>query len=325
MGIYYLSGLGTSPGATLLPLDYLYLMLKMALNGNNDAKMFFERSGELNQEQKGDVEYIIIFTSKEVIEGTIKPRNLTDTWFNSQPNNETSIPKIVTKSLSKLVKNCSLKKGEWIKGIYFVQVDFKDFTDCYEKIFITMKALLRKEVWINLIGGSNQITLSLFLASGLTGIAPNYLYIFQDDISKIHPDIKRPNFENPNITIPPPNWCEFPFFWLGLENEVLQGIENAFGDRDIIHKNELLSVLDNNHISHQHLAKLRSTSLIQFLNNDAVKKGVGFSAIKDYNIETNVDNMTKWKEWGVKKGILFQADINSPFNLNKMKLTHIQA
>ena len=113
IGIFYLTGLGTSPGAVLVPLHYIYLMLKAAMNNNQDAIEFFKKSGELRQEKAGVPEYLIIFTSKEVIEGKEKPKSLKDEWFNLS---EEDYDEMFENSALKRVKYSELKKNlEFIK------------------------------------------------------------------------------------------------------------------------------------------------------------------------------------------------------------------
>ncbi|MHA1150833.1 MAG: hypothetical protein ACTSR8_21645 [Promethearchaeota archaeon] len=293
MGIYYLSGVGLSPGSAMIPLHYIYLMLKMARGENPKAQNFFKHSGEADEKDKGSPECIILFTSREVIKGTKKPEKLRDDWFNIRLSEQKHVPQIMLKSLNSLIEKCELTElFNKINGIFFIAVNYNDFKDCYQKIYTTIKAFSKKEVWINLVGGSNQINLSLFLSSCLTGIGTKFIYIFQEAISKIHPDIPKPNFKNPNIQIPPQNWQELPFFWIGLEHKILQDIENKFSQRPIVNKKEILSILDHHIINHQYLKKLQSANLIDFdlKTKDKIHKGNGFQIIKELELSTNVKN-----------------------------------
>ena len=179
-----------------------------------------------------------------------------------------------------------------------------------------MKSIASKEVWINLIGGTNQINLSLFLSSCLTGIGTKYIYIFQKDISKIHPEIERPDFENPKIRIPPESWQEIPFIWIGLENEILKEIKSLFEYRDILHLKEIRKILNRYNIPQQYLAKLQSSNIIH-IENDKVAKGFGFEIIKNFEIKTKINDFSNWKKWAKKHDILYQININPPYNINK--------
>ncbi|MHA1231018.1 MAG: hypothetical protein ACTSPQ_10260 [Candidatus Helarchaeota archaeon] len=317
MGIYYLSGLGTSPGAATIPLHYLYIMLKEASNGNQDALNFFASSGEKNQIYKGAPEYLFFFTSKEVIEGNypdISKSNLEDTWFNIDIPQLKSIPHIIVKFLDKLIKECNFENfydAGWIKGVYFIAVKYDDFDDCYQKIYTTIKAFHRKEVWINLIGGSNQINISLFLSSCLTGIGTKYIYIFQRTTSLIHPEIQRPNFKNPHIKIPPENWQELPFLWIGLENKILEQLEEEFQYQGTIHIKQLEAILDNYEFTHQYIAKLKSTDLIRIINGDKVIKGPGFNNIKKLEKDKDINNFSKWKKWARENKILYSYNFEN--------------
>lgn len=210
-----------------------------------------------------------------------------------------------------------LHENMWIKDTYFIVVKHDDFRDCYEKIYITIKSLASKEVWINLIGGTNQINLSLFLSSCLTGIGTKYIYIFQRDITKIHPEIERPDFKNPQIRIPPECWQEIPFIWIGLENEILKEIKSLFECRSTLHIKEIRKILNRYNISQQYLAKLQSSNLIH-IENDKVIKGIGFEIIKNFEIESKINDFSNWKKWAKKHDILYQIDINPPYNIYKL-------
>ncbi len=322
MGIYYLSGVGRSPGSATVPLHYIYLMLKMARKANPEALDFFKHSGEVDESDKGSPQCIIFFTSKEVIEGIIPPfDDLQDDWFNLRINKQKKVPHIILKSLNFLINKCDLTDlFNKIEDIFFVAVNHNDFKDCYEKVYTTIKALNRKEVWINLVGGANQINLSLFLSSCLTGIGTKFIYIFQEMISRIHPDIAKPDFENPLIPIPPKNWQELPFFWIGLEHEILREIEHLFLNRLIINKKEILKILDHYKINHQYLKKLQSANLINFdlRDKEKVYKGNGFQIIKELELTIDVDSFSEWKNWAKNKHILYQGDLITSFNVQKV-------
>ncbi|MDZ7339618.1 MAG: hypothetical protein ONB30_13910, partial [candidate division KSB1 bacterium] len=72
MGVYHLMGLGRSPGTVIGPLTYLAHRYQ---RWNADDQRFFARSGEVRQrtggEKVGDVQAIVLFTTREVLEGTV--------------------------------------------------------------------------------------------------------------------------------------------------------------------------------------------------------------------------------------------------------------
>jgi hypothetical protein len=83
MPIYHITGLGVNPGAVTVPLSVVYSLLQQASKGVPEAKEFFMYSGEMEQEEKGAPETVIIFTSKEVIEGR-EQRDIRDNWFKTR-------------------------------------------------------------------------------------------------------------------------------------------------------------------------------------------------------------------------------------------------
>jgi hypothetical protein len=298
MGIFYLSGLGKSPGAGSIPLQYIYLITKAAEMDDKDALVFLRNSGEIEEKKVEYPEYAIFFTSKEIIEGEEKPyNNLIDEWFRIPANTIDSIPRIIGKSINNLINACNFRDGKnaYLKEIFLIKVKHKDFSDAYRKIYTTIKALSRKEIWISYLGGTNQINLALFLSSSLTGHPTKYIYVAQENERKIHPDIKTPDFQNPKISIPPKDWYDLPFLWLGVENKILQEIENIFQWRNNgVNKKEIESILKKNNLSNQFLAKFQSADLIQIKKNNKVIKGKGFDELKNYMPDTVPNNMAEW-------------------------------
>ncbi len=322
MGIFYLTGVGTSPGAATVPLHLIYLMVKAAENGNPKAINFFKKSGEIRH---ADVEYpecVIIFTSEEIITGKKPPRSgLKDEWFRLRVDQIDSIPRIIGKSLVSLIDKCMFQGNaeSIMEKIFFMKVNHRNFSDCYEKIYCTIKALESKELWISYLGGTNQINLSLFLASSLTGIPTKYIYVSQDDIDKIHPDLPRPDFKNPNIEIPPRPWFDLPFIWLGLESKILQAIKVMFKNYgEIANISHLEMILRDNDLSGQFKAKLQSADIFQ-IENDKVIKGEGFERIKGFIPATQANNFAKWKDWGIKNDLLYTINRNRNFQYEKVK------
>jgi hypothetical protein len=248
---------------------------------------------------------------------------LKDLWYKLPLNQITSVPKTVIKSLNKLVTKCEFEDNSvpWIKNIYFLEVKYREFEDCYRKIYTTIKGLSAKEVWINSIGGSNQITLSLFLASCLTGVPTKFIYLFQDE-KKIHPDIDKPNFKNPQLEIPPESWYELPFFWLGILNDILKRIEiECFSGKKTTNLSQIKAVLNSSDLSSQFIAKLQSANIIRIDNEDPNKvyKGPGFETMKKYELEPDVSNFSDWKQWAREKEILYRVDFDQNFQLRQIK------
>jgi hypothetical protein len=44
-----------------------------------------------------------------------------------------------------------------------MKIDINEFSDCYRKIHLTMKALRDKDIECNLIGGTTLLTYSIYL------------------------------------------------------------------------------------------------------------------------------------------------------------------
>ncbi|MEM2661393.1 MAG: hypothetical protein QXS74_08755 [Nitrososphaeria archaeon] len=221
MGVWHLSGLGMRPGAVTVPLTYIYILLKAASLGDETAKEFFDTSGEYTQEFKGASEGLILFTSKEVIEGPIGV-NIQDKWFGTSGE---STPKVIAKYLKKLLEELRDSRftpfyndNKWVKEIYLVRVQHDNFDDCYFKIGVTVRALREKEIWANMIGGANQINSAILVAGSLFAAVQRYYYIFQSDINSLHPEINKPDLRNPRSIIHDlsDKWQELPIFHLDI-------------------------------------------------------------------------------------------------------------
>jgi len=79
MGTYHLMGLGLSPGAVTGPLTYLAHRYG---RWNADDQRFFARSGEAWQreagEKVGDIQGLVLFTTREVLSGEIRAYEYVD-------------------------------------------------------------------------------------------------------------------------------------------------------------------------------------------------------------------------------------------------------
>ncbi|MCX7994986.1 MAG: hypothetical protein N3A65_04335 [candidate division WOR-3 bacterium] len=308
MGVWHLSGLGINPGAVTVPLTYVYLFLKQSLN-DNKAKEFFRHSGETNEELPGKPEALIIFTSKAVISGE-KKGDIEDRWFKTQQAK--SAPETIKKYLTNLLENLENEKfnkfygKNWIKYFYCVEVNHEDFDDCFKKIAVTINALKEKEIWINMIGGTNQINTALLSSAGFTSAAVKYYYFFQSNTRLLHPDIPKPDFNNLKLQVPPPSWHELPIFTLDM-SKLYTTLQELFESRTKVHINEIKKELNRLNFPDQFFAKIRSTLLK--IDGETATKGYmldhWINIWKDLKNEfANLDNFSKWETWASDNKIL---------------------
>ncbi|NJE31237.1 hypothetical protein E3E38_09305 [Thermococcus sp. 18S1] len=194
MGVYHVSGLGTSPGALTMPLTCVYILRAAARLGHNGASNFFALSGERErkgsyEKNRGEPEAIIAFDSKEAIEGKLK-LNYQSNWFRMTGGKQEAIGEPIKKYLCKLLDHLNkILEREGAGGLnhpgyfYLIGVDYQDFEDVLDKAGLVFHGLRRKEVWVNLIGGSNQINLALMLAGNYTMVPSRYYYVFQNELT----------------------------------------------------------------------------------------------------------------------------------------------
>lgn len=309
MGVWHLAGLGVNPGAVTAPLTYIYLLLKQSLLGDSKAKEFFRYSGEAREALPGKPEALIIFTSEAVIRGEAQGNKVEDRWFKTEKKRSAlETIKAYLKRLLEELENQKFRKfyqEKWIKYFYSISVNHEDFEDCFRKIAITINALKDKEIWINMVGGTNQINSALLSSSGLTSAAGTYYYVFQTNTSLLHPDIEKPDFDNLRIAVPPPSWHELPYFSLDM-SQLYNRLKEVFSNRDKVNINEIKGILKELNFPEQFLAKLRGSFLK--INNQIVMKG----AMLDYWLGLwnklqddfkKVNNFTTWKDWAEKNRI----------------------
>lgn len=315
MGVWHISGLGLNPGAITVPLTYLYILLKAATKGDQKALKFFETSGESNQELKGAPEALVIFTSKEVIEGKErgKPRNekITDNWFRSKFIKSTPIT--LCNYLEKLFNSiqdedfATFYDNEWIKEINLIQVDFQDFNKCFPISYITINALKKKEIWINMVGGSNPINSSLILSAGFVEVNAKIYYVFEPDVSYLHPSIPRPDFNNPNTDLLISKLNLFPFFSLDI-GKLTRRINERFDNRgEILNVKEIEMILEELRLPNQYVAKLIAGGWVR-IENEKVKRGEMLRRWNRFfeNVRTFPENYSDWKKWAIQEKILWQ-------------------
>ncbi len=334
MGVFHVSGLGLNPGAVTVPLTYVYKLLLQSITDEKALK-FFAKSGEESEKVKGKVEGLIIFSSKEVLSGAEPPRNITDNLFKTQL--QKSIPHIILEYLRRLseeIKNLlmELKKKSknsrvnekideflfyfgnnsyGLKYFYGIEVNYKDFDDCFEKVYITLCGLKRKEVWLNMIGGSNQINLSLLLAEAFTLASTRLYYVFEEKIQYLHPsDLNLYDFREKHISVPPPGWYEFPplFFDISELFRYIKSKLNQTGGYVTIDEMEkekpLIKDLKTKLFKADFLRIVNGGKRI--ITGEMFDK---FNKLKEKAEEEIINNdiesnFAKWKQWAQNKGIL---------------------
>ncbi|MCD6514615.1 MAG: hypothetical protein J7L07_06795 [Candidatus Odinarchaeota archaeon] len=100
-----MSGVGYLLEALLFHyLMFIYLLLKAAYSDNiNEAKDFFNQSGEKSEKYRGAPEVIILFTSREVISGECKIKPVRSKWFNIGVIKSADFKSVFLKFVSKLL------------------------------------------------------------------------------------------------------------------------------------------------------------------------------------------------------------------------------
>lgn len=239
MGVFHLMGLGMSPGVVTAPLSYL---ARRYTRWNNEDQQFFAYSGEAEQrkegEKTGDVQGIVIFSTREVISGKSssgKPFNCFD-YQNNQPGKPSGKDFEGDRMLTVIEKTLKQKACNPIFGgrtkvpVFWCCIDRYDVAETYEHIIQTIAALSSvgrqgKEIWINLTGGSNPMNFALQLATTLSESGARQYYV-QAQGTDAHKCIHFTSEEN--------YWLELPILPLDfstLNQQVLALLEE--GDKNL--------------------------------------------------------------------------------------------
>ncbi len=185
MGVYHLMGLGRSPGAVIGPLTYLAHRYE---RWSAEDQAFFARSGEVRQraagERVGDIQAIVLFTTREVLEGTVPAFDYVD----NPPGRIAKGPRVSGGPMKEVLRR--LLRREWpaISGgrpfgtIFWCEVDRRNIRTTYERVIRIVAALAGvggqgKEMWANLTGGNNVINFALELAATLSGAVARLYYV----------------------------------------------------------------------------------------------------------------------------------------------------
>ena len=322
VGVYHFSALGLSPGAVTLPLSTIYSLIVGAyLKGYEDAKEFFKYSGERGQEMKGAPETIIIFTTGEIMGTSGKDtqlpirNNVHSNLFGKTFKKGTPVIRVVGKYLSLIydfLENQGLKPfygSKWIKHIYLVRVQHKDYKDAFNKIGITMKGHRDKEVWINMIAGTNQQTIAMLNTSLFFGTATRYYYIFQTDESLLDSIYLKNEITEGVVEQLLQQWNSLPIFFTGRYGFFIVLLKRLKEYNNMIPA----SILRND--AREYDVKLEK--LGGFLHLDS-KKEVFYPTKELKNIislyrdivQSDVNNHSEWKKWCVEEQILYVLNLD---------------
>ncbi|HAX80748.1 MAG TPA: hypothetical protein DCY88_34160 [Cyanobacteria bacterium UBA11372] len=315
MGVYHLMGLGLSPGAVTGPISYLAHRYQ---RGNPEDLEFFARSGEAEQkpEEKGDIQGIVIFTTKEVLEGSDTQDDLyyvdnPSGRVTKKPHTRLNLP--MQPQLKELLKrdwsNIRGKKHQRQKGdIFWCEVDLRNTELTYAHIIKVVAALDNpgkrgKEVWSNLTGGNNVINFSLQLAATLSSAIGRLYYV-----QAINEDAE----ECVRFTAEHGYWVELPVIPLVLSpliEEVIKIVGNEplhYRDiysqlRDSGRQWELLGHLNAEEFNQTYLLPMWKPGIIQTVNKNVYKVGSQWKLIQEYKEKfeeakktgLNIDDLAK--------------------------------
>ncbi len=308
MGVWHLSGLGFSPGAVTAPLTNVYIAVECARRGDPLAKALLACSGEPDnaQEIKGLPEALIFFTSPEVASGALAPSSYRDRWFNTQFR--VSVPATILAYLEKLCAKTGLRMPKYI---YAVKTDVFDFQACFKLVYLTMRALTDKELWVNMTPGTNSCNAALLACAGLQTDVARLYYSTSNPPDLAHPDAAPPNWGDLSAYRPPPTpWHEFPFFSMGM-SQLFQELQKRFAAGQSLHHNELSPIMEGCGFGERMLPKLASRDgLLHSEPGDRFSRGPAFSVWE--GLMTLPDgaptDFSAWRRWIGDRAIILRHE-----------------
>jgi hypothetical protein len=307
MGVYHLMGLGLSPGAVTGPISYLAHRYQRS---NPQDLEFFSRSGEADQkpEEKGDIQGIVIFTTKEVLEGSDTVDNL---YYVENPSGRLTRRPHTRLNLPIQTQLKDLFKKDWsnIRGkehqreqgdIFWCEVDLRNTELTYDRIIKVVAALDNpgkrgKEVWSNLTGGNNVINFALQLAATLSSAIARLYYVqaINEDAEKCV-----------RFTAEDDYWVDLPLIPLVL-SPLIEAVIKILYTQELHYNNiysrlrdsgsqwELLGqVTDAEEFNQRYLLPMWKTGIIQTVNQDVYTVGSQWKLIQEYKEKFEEAKMT---------------------------------
>jgi len=186
MGVYQLMGLGRSPGAITGPLSYLASRYQ---RWHSSDQQFFTRSGEAGQRavghKTGDVQAIVLFTTREVISALDESKNpfLSFKYIENPPAQVALNPEHPEEPMHTALERLLKKVWPGISGgratgiVVWCEIDRRDIRTTFERVARVVVALARKEQWANLTGGNNVVNFALELVATLSGNVARLYYV----------------------------------------------------------------------------------------------------------------------------------------------------
>ena len=243
MGVYHLMGLGRSPGAITGPISYLAHRYQL---WNAEDQAFFARSGEVRQraagERVGDIQTIVLFTTREILTGTVPAFDYVD----NPPGRVAKGPRVSGGPMKEVLRRLLRREWPTISGgrpygtIFWCEVDRRDIRTTYERVIRVVAALARvggqgHEMWVNLTGGNNVINFALELAATLSGEVARLYYVQAEN-----PDAEK----CVRFTAENGYWVELPVMPLAL-SPLSQAIIDLLANRGPLSLDNLYSILQN--------------------------------------------------------------------------------
>ena len=174
----------------------------------------------------------------------------------------------------------------------------------------TFYALRDKETWVSLVGGSNQVNISLLLSALFTTSGSRFYYVFQEHIERLFPEwlelghFKKDLEKGTQRVLE--RWLELPVPYLWY-SEVIQELMNKFREQKALNISQVKEMLYRHELPMQVLPKLKERWII--IEDEKIRKGPYLEKIeKLFNVQNAPKNYSEWKEFMKKEKRLYEID-----------------
>lgn len=207
MGVYHFMGVGFSVGVVTCAVDYIEQALELNRKSNRleSIQRLFKNSGGHNhsEQNSGSIEALVLFSSSEVINRQKKAYSYIGNKNPSYVRDE------INQQLKNVWRSYDQQEG---RKVFWCELDIDNFQECFNRIIdVTYRFApphkQGKEIWCNLTGGTNSISLALTSMVQLTSRSTvQYLISQRNDYREfvqVPPTISiNPNRDNYFNTLP---------------------------------------------------------------------------------------------------------------------------
>ncbi len=175
-----------------------------------------------------------------------------------------------------------------------------------------MRALKDKEVWVNMIAGSNHINSALLLSGTRFGVPTSCYYMFQEDTELLESQHLKKQITDSVVKQLLEQWHELPVFH--LLPQFLDRLEQELNNNNNkIYEYQLREIVKEFRIE---IVKLRRylSRIKEGKKNNVYEPTPLLQEMIDMRKkieDENVQNASEWRKWVINEGMLWEIDLDT--------------